>query len=169
VTVSGTYAYVASQWSGLQVMDITNPASPRVVGSVDTPGGALAVAVSGAHACVANLHALVILPAQCETPTGVGEGGELASKMPLRVYPNPGAGQTFIDFWTRNAGRVQARAYDVAGRCVCQLSDGILSAGGHHLLWDGHDENGGPVAAGIYFIRVSTAEGSATARFVMVR
>jgi hypothetical protein len=36
VTVSGTYAYVADYLSGLQVIDITDPESPQIVGSVDT-------------------------------------------------------------------------------------------------------------------------------------
>ena len=39
---------------GLQVIDITNPESPQIVGSVDTPGDACGVAVSGTHAYVAD-------------------------------------------------------------------------------------------------------------------
>ncbi|MFQ6104951.1 MAG: T9SS type A sorting domain-containing protein [Candidatus Glassbacteria bacterium] len=37
VAVSGGYAYVADYGSGLQVVDITNPQSPVIVVSVDTP------------------------------------------------------------------------------------------------------------------------------------
>ena len=54
MAVSGTHAYVADDYSGLQVIDITNPASPQIVGSVDTPGGAMDVAVSGTYAYVAD-------------------------------------------------------------------------------------------------------------------
>ena len=54
MAVSGTYAYVADSSSGLQVIDITNPASPQIVGSVDTPGYAYGVAVSGTYAYVAD-------------------------------------------------------------------------------------------------------------------
>ena len=54
VAVSGTHAYVANDYFGLQVIDITNPTSPQIVGSVDTPVSALAVAVSGTHAYVAD-------------------------------------------------------------------------------------------------------------------
>lgn len=35
--MAGTHAYVAEGNSGLQVVDISNPASPVIVGSVDTP------------------------------------------------------------------------------------------------------------------------------------
>ena len=36
------------------MIDITNPASPQIVGSVDTPGYAYGVAVSGTYAYVAD-------------------------------------------------------------------------------------------------------------------
>ena len=36
VTVSGNYAYVTVDLSGLQIIDITDPRTPRIVGSVDT-------------------------------------------------------------------------------------------------------------------------------------
>jgi hypothetical protein len=54
VVVVGEHAYVAASASGLQVIDITSPTSPEIVGSVDTPGGAKGVAVAGTHAYVAD-------------------------------------------------------------------------------------------------------------------
>jgi hypothetical protein len=54
VAVSGTHAYVAAYEDGFLVIDITNPASSQIVGSVDTPGSAYGVAVSGMHAYVAD-------------------------------------------------------------------------------------------------------------------
>ena len=54
VAVSGDYAYVADYLSGLQVIDITTPASAQIVGSVDTPSEARGVAVSGNYAYVAD-------------------------------------------------------------------------------------------------------------------
>ena len=58
VDVAGTHAYVGSGnpdglGGGLQVVDITNPASPQIVGSVATPGGVYGVAVAGTHAYAA--------------------------------------------------------------------------------------------------------------------
>ncbi|MBK9302846.1 MAG: T9SS type A sorting domain-containing protein, partial [bacterium] len=55
--ILGTYAYVADSYSGLQVIDITNPASPQIVGSVNTPGSARGVAISGTYAYVAGDYA----------------------------------------------------------------------------------------------------------------
>jgi len=47
VALSGTVAYVAAYHLGFRVIDITNPQSLEVMGSVQTPGRAYGVAVSG--------------------------------------------------------------------------------------------------------------------------
>ncbi len=54
VAVAGSYAYIADGYSGLQVIDISNPAVPAIVGSVDTPDSAVGAAVAGAYAYVAD-------------------------------------------------------------------------------------------------------------------
>ena len=50
VAISGSHAYVADGGAGLEAADITNPASPAIVGNVDTPDAAMGVAVSGSMA-----------------------------------------------------------------------------------------------------------------------
>ena len=52
VSVANGYAYVANV-SGLQVIDISTPTAPVIVGSVDTPGAA-GVSVANGYAYVAN-------------------------------------------------------------------------------------------------------------------
>ena len=54
VAVSGNLALVADEASGLQIIDISMPASPTLVGTYDTPSYALSVAVSGNLALVAD-------------------------------------------------------------------------------------------------------------------
>ncbi|MBK7190052.1 MAG: hypothetical protein IPH86_15625 [bacterium] len=72
VSVAGSHAYVAVGGAGIQIFDFTNPASPRFVGSVNTPGDAAGVVVSGGYAYVADsFSGLQILPAQCEEPLAV--------------------------------------------------------------------------------------------------
>ncbi|MFM6073254.1 MAG: hypothetical protein ACKPB9_16970, partial [Dolichospermum sp.] len=52
--VVGNYAYVADDTSGLQIINISNPSSPTLVGTIDTPNYAHNVAVVGNYAYVAN-------------------------------------------------------------------------------------------------------------------
>ncbi len=54
VAVSGNYAYVADGGSGLQVLDITDPANPTLAGGWDTPGTARDVVVEDNHAFVVD-------------------------------------------------------------------------------------------------------------------
>ena len=54
VFVAGDYAYVADENSGLQIIDISDPANVFLKGSYDTPGKAYRVAVKGYYAYVAD-------------------------------------------------------------------------------------------------------------------
>ncbi len=54
VFVAGGYAYVADGYSGLSIVDISDPASPVSAGNYDTPGYAEGVFVSGNYAYVAD-------------------------------------------------------------------------------------------------------------------
>ncbi len=42
------------EWSGLRVIDISDPASPQIIGSVETPGSARSVTISGGKAFLAT-------------------------------------------------------------------------------------------------------------------
>ena len=48
--VVGTLVYLADATAGLQVIDVSNPASPMIIGDVDTPGNAEDVVLSGNQA-----------------------------------------------------------------------------------------------------------------------
>ncbi|HOW64380.1 MAG TPA: immunoglobulin domain-containing protein [Verrucomicrobiota bacterium] len=54
VCVAGHYAYIANRASGLMLIDVENPAKPRVASSIDTPGTAMDVFILGTNAYVAD-------------------------------------------------------------------------------------------------------------------
>ncbi|MDO8736359.1 MAG: hypothetical protein Q7K29_04675, partial [Thermoleophilia bacterium] len=54
VAVLSHYAYKADGASGLKIIDISNPASPVLTGSLDTTGSATDIAVSGNYAYIAD-------------------------------------------------------------------------------------------------------------------
>ena len=87
----------------------------------------------------------------------------------LRVLPNPSSREDGVRFRTNVAGAARLTLYDVSGRLVRDLFDGTLEAGRHELQWNGRDEAGGTVSAGVYFVRISTTEGTGTARHVVLR
>ena len=102
--------------------------------------------------------------------TAVNEGHPAARPgMLTQNVPNPFGASTEFGFELPNAERATVAVIDVAGRTVKLLASGELSAGAHRLEWNGTDVAGKPVAAGVYFYRLSTAMGAETRRMVMVR
>ncbi len=84
--------------------------------------------------------------------------------------PTPSRGPTLLAFSTAARGAVTLAVYDVGGRRVAVLFDGIADPGDHDVVWDGRDVNGRRASSGIYFARLSH-EGSeaATRKIVLVR
>jgi pullulanase len=87
-------------------------------------------------------------------PTGVGtdEATNLAVLRPNT--PNPFNRRTTLRFDLRDAADVRLTVYDIAGRRVRGIFDGRMPAGPHEVAWDGRDERGVRVAAGIYLYRI---------------
>ena len=71
-------------------------------------------------------------------------------------YPNPFNPAVVIPLeLATDAARVSLMVYDVLGRRVRQVWDGPLGAGSHRFVWDGRDEAGRAVAAGVYVYQVA--------------
>ena len=69
-------------------------------------------------------------------------------------YPNPFSESTTIGLVLSNALHVTMEVYDVLGRRVQVLVDDEKQAGRHHVKWDGQDELGRRLPAGVYFTLV---------------
>lgn len=84
-------------------------------------------------------------------------------------YPNPFNPSTQIPFTLEAAGRVIVRVFDVRGASVATVYDGTLGEGRHSVEWSGHDDNGQPVASGIYLYSLTTAKRTMSRKMVMVK
>jgi hypothetical protein len=85
-------------------------------------------------------------------------------------HPNPFNPQTTIGYEILERAAVDLRVFDVSGRMVRVLLDGEVVGPGHHdAAWNGKDENGQQVAAGVYFYRLESGAFSATKRMVLVK
>ncbi len=85
-------------------------------------------------------------------------------------FPNPTHGRCELGFTLATDAEIALSLHDVTGRRVATLRSGRVSPGKHIARWDGTNNAGDRVAAGIYFARLS-AEGSAdvTRKIVLVR
>jgi len=84
-------------------------------------------------------------------------GEALPQAVSLRQnYPNPFNPMTSIAFSLPAAEQVKLAVYDVAGRHVRTLHDGVAAAGEHTVVWDGTDQAGRAVPSGTYVYRLIT-------------
>jgi len=66
-------------------------------------------------------------------------------------YPNPFNAQTSITFSLSASADIGLNIYDISGRRIASLYDGLASAGTHSTIWDGKNGAGNSVSSGIYF------------------
>jgi hypothetical protein len=76
--------------------------------------------------------------------------------------PNPFRETATIAFSLARGGPVELMLFSVDGRRVRTLARGVREPGEYSLVWDGRDDNGSPVASGVYYLRLSTAQGRFT-------
>ena len=83
----------------------------------------------------------------------------------LRVIPNPARDVVELA-WRVDQGPITVSIVDVGGRVVFSRRTEL---GEGSLVWAGRDAAGNPVAAGVYWVRLSARSGEQTRRLVWMR
>ena len=83
--------------------------------------------------------------------------------------PNPFNSGTVITWLLLEPGMALLDVYALTGQRVAVLHAGPQRAGLHHLRWDGRDDQGRPLASGVYVYRLVTAEGAMTRKLTLLR
>ncbi|MBZ0268837.1 hypothetical protein K8I85_11825 [bacterium] len=90
------------------------------------------------------------------TATAAPEGTVQVAELSLAGRPNPFRDPgTSISFRLPSAAWVRLRAYDVAGHLVRDILDERTPAGPHAKFWDGRNNEGRRLGAGVYFVRIT--------------
>jgi hypothetical protein len=84
-------------------------------------------------------------------------------------YPNPFNPTTTFDFTLEAAGSVNMAVYDLAGHKVRTLVDASMGPGAHSVTWDGRDDAGIQMSAGVYFYRMSAGTISLTKKMMLMK
>ena len=87
----------------------------------------------------------------------------------LQNHPNPSSSSSVISYQLPVSCTTSLRIYDPAGRVVRTLVDEHRQAGYYSVSWDGKNEAGREVSAGIYFYRLQAGDFTATKKTVLVR
>ncbi|MFI5252255.1 MAG: T9SS type A sorting domain-containing protein [Bacteroidota bacterium] len=79
-------------------------------------------------------------------------------------YPNPFNPTTVIHYQLSAAGRVTLKIYDVLGKEIATLVDGLQTPGDHFVQWDGS-----ALPSGVYFYRIQSGLYSETKKLLLMR
>lgn len=102
-------------------------------------------------------------------PGAVDEGNPAVAPRLAAPAPNPFQRSTTIRFDLPKAGEVRLNVFDMQGRLVRSLVSGAMEAGPVTLTWDGTDNGGRPVSAGLYALSLDAAGTRQTRRILRLR
>ena len=84
-------------------------------------------------------------------------------------YPNPFNQATLIPIELKKTQHVKFDIYNIEGRLVSHVFDGILTSGSHNFSWNGRDVNGHLVTSGMYLYTIQTGTEKSVRRLVLIR
>ncbi|MGE3799592.1 MAG: T9SS type A sorting domain-containing protein [Candidatus Kapaibacterium sp.] len=104
---------------------------------------------------------------EIDNVSGLREEEVVAGSEALQVSPNPFTTSTTISLssWDKST---QIAIVDALGSAV-RTYGGSAVNGRETIEWDGRDESGNLLPAGVYIVRVSSLKGTATSRVLLVR
>ena len=84
-------------------------------------------------------------------------------------FPNPFNPSTEILFTLPTRAHATLTVFNLLGEEVRVLTDEMLPAGEHRVIWDGSDKRGNHVASGVYFYRLTAGSSSQTKKMVLLK
>ncbi len=170
IAVSDNLLITALGYSGIEVVDITNPREMYRRFIYNTPFWAEGLSCEGDYVYVADEGGLIIL--KKDVITDLNDGNEVIppTEFTLRQnHPNPFNPVTTIEFDLSRYGYSTLKIYNLLGREVTTLVNKALPAGSHAVRWDGRDSEGNSVSSGIYFYRLTSGAYSASKKMILVK
>jgi hypothetical protein len=101
-------------------------------------------------------------------PAPVAVGDPPAARLALRAAPNPSRGGLQLAIAADRAGVQRLTVRDLQGRVVRRLAEGWRAAGARYESWDGRDEAGARLPAGIYLLTLDAGGRTTTQRVTLL-
>lgn len=84
-------------------------------------------------------------------------------------YPNPFNPNTTVRFDLPEATRIRLSIFDLTGREITVLFNGMAEAGGHEVCWEGRGIQEIPLPSGVYLCKLETTAFQYTRRMLLLR
>ena len=86
-----------------------------------------------------------------------------------QAYPNPFNPTTTLKYEMGSAGSVSIDVFDVNGRKIRSLYNGIQIPGQHEIRWDAKDDHGRSMSSGVYLFKVNVNGKQQTAKSLLLK
>ncbi len=107
--------------------------------------------------------------AEVPATTAVSPAAGASSGLRLDARPSVTAGETRLCFALDRAAEIRCAIFDTSGRRMRTLGDGLQPSSRGELAWDGRDESGGPVPAGLYVVLLEAGGRRASCKVLVTR
>jgi len=107
-------------------------------------------------------------PGYSNSSSGIKET-DLPADFTVSAFPNPFNPSTTIQYSLAEMGEVNIRIYDVLGREIVSINEGIKTTGRYSLIWDGKDRNGVSAGSGIYILRINSGKNNKSLKLLLLR
>ncbi len=84
-------------------------------------------------------------------------------------FPNPFNPSTTISYQVPDAARVKVSVYDINGKLVKILFNGVQREGNHQVVWNGTNRQDKIVASGIYIYRVESNKSVLSKQMILLK
>lgn len=140
-----------------------NPASGPSSDAYDGSGGYVSIVNISASGPVMTADFVISLVA-------VEEETEVLPQLELsQNYPNPFNPRTSFDYTLTSSGWVEIDIYNALGHRVRRIFSNRQAPGIHQAEWDGTNDDGEPVASGVYLYRMQTEGTSLVRKMILVK
>jgi hypothetical protein len=180
--IMGDFAYISHYTAGVTVVDISDPTNLVEVARYDTyplndnPGfqgcwGAFPFTQNGmVFASDLEGYLTVLQFTETDTTVFVDEPGQIPNKGVLHQnYPNPFNPRTVIHYDVPETAPVRLVIYDILGRNIRTLVNGVQEPGYKTITWNGADDGGRPVSAGMYIVTMASGSHRFVRKMVLLK
>jgi choice-of-anchor B domain-containing protein len=167
--IMGDFAYISHYTAGVTIVDISDPTNLIEVARYDTYPlndnsgfqgcwGAYPFTQNGmVFASDLEGYLTVLQFTETDTTVFVDEPGQIPNKLVLHQnYPNPFNPATVIHYDVPETAPVRLVIYDILGRNIRTLVNGVQEPGYKTVTWNGADDGGRPVSAGMYIVTMAS-------------
>jgi len=139
-------------------------ATLQILNAQPEDAGAYAVTVS--NTCGAETSPAAVL--SVDTPTSTENYQQTGVALSATKNPVIRGEDVRMTFSVPGDEYVTLVVYDVKGRVVAKVFDGVVGPGSHSAVWDGREARGETVAAGVYYVALSHGASTQAARVVVL-